>query len=139
MNCNKNNIQFNKSVDQTYNTLSLTSLCFDLASAISPNMNIQPIHCNSDTLGEELAQYVLTKVDNNNNNNDKILKYDNILPTSSSFDATTTALSTIPPLETTETDLFLKTLEKFQSTGKQKYNVEKLFSCSKCVGDVLVI
>ncbi|CAH8434856.1 unnamed protein product [Schistosoma turkestanicum] len=55
--CNKNNIQFNNSVDQTYNTLSLTSLCFDLASAISPNMNIQPIHCNSDTLGEELAQY----------------------------------------------------------------------------------
>ncbi|CAH8441918.1 unnamed protein product [Schistosoma curassoni] len=133
--CNKHDIKLNKPINQTCSTLSLTSLCFDLALAISPNASIQPIQCSSDTVGEELAQYVLTR-DNNKN----ILKYDRMFPTTSTaFDASTTALSTIPPLETTETDdLLLKTLELFQSTGKRKHNLE-LFSCSKCVGDVLVI
>ncbi|XP_018645918.1 hypothetical protein Smp_097790.1 [Schistosoma mansoni] len=133
--CNKHDIKLNKLTNQTCSTLSLASLCFDLALEISPNTSIQPMYCSSDTLGEELAQYVLTRVNNKN-----ILKYDRMFPsTSTAFDASTTALSAIPPLETTETDdLLSKTLGLFQSTGKQKHNLE-LFSCSKCVGDVLVI
>ncbi|VDQ10580.1 unnamed protein product [Trichobilharzia regenti] len=60
--CRKNNLKLYNSVEQTCDTLNLTSLCFDLASIISPNINVKPIYCNSDTLGEELAQYVSISV-----------------------------------------------------------------------------
>ncbi|KAH8854965.1 hypothetical protein EWB00_010873 [Schistosoma japonicum] len=137
--CNKNDIKLNKSINQACNTLSLTSLCFDLALAISANAtSVQPLCCSSDTLGEELAQYVLTRVDSNKN---ECIKCNPISPISSnvSDDTSTALLSTIPLMETTETDnLFRKTLETFQSTREENSNSE-LFFCPKCVGDILAI
>ncbi|CAH8834783.1 unnamed protein product [Trichobilharzia szidati] len=133
--CQKNNMKLYKSTDQTCDTLNLTSLCFDLASIISPNINVKPIYCNSDTLGEELAQYVLTR-------NDSGTKKYNRMPfmPSNVSDTSTAVLSTIPPLELTDTDdLLQKALNTFQSTKRDAVNDVQLFACRKCVGNVLVV
>ncbi|CAH8437638.1 unnamed protein product [Heterobilharzia americana] len=130
--CRKNNIKLNKPINQACDTLNLTSLCFDLASAISPNTNIKPMYCCLDTLGEELAQYVLTRCEEG--------KYSRTpFVTSSVSDVSTAALSTIPPLEVTESDnLLRKALHTFQSTKRENHDVQ-LFFCRKCVGEILIV
>ncbi|CAH8834793.1 unnamed protein product [Trichobilharzia szidati] len=55
-------------------------------------------------------------------------------------DTSTAVLSTIPPLELTDTDdLLQKALNTFQSTKPDAVNDVQLFACRKCVGNVLVV